>query len=146
MVPDGLREKFDLYRNWFKTLLIEEYLNLPTHYQARFIIIVQGFLDNCKKIFEEGKSVKERVIEITVQRVVPEFLEEVMKNKGTYEVFGTATDVEGEIKIIFPIKNPRPQKNDKLRHTIFSLDEKIWYSSKKELLRTEESKRGSNAK
>ena len=106
MIPDGIREKFDLYRKWFRTLLIKEYLNLPALYQERFLIIVQKFLDDCKKIHEESKAVKERVIEITVKRVVPEFLEEVMENKDTYEVFGTCADSEDEIKIITNEKTP----------------------------------------
>jgi hypothetical protein len=135
MVPDGIREKFDLYRKWFRTLLIKEYLNLPALYQGRFLIIVQKFLDDCKKINEESKAVKERVIEITVKRVVPEFLEEVMENKDTYEVFGTCADGEDEeIKIVFPIKKPRPKIGAKIHHTVFSLDEIVWYSSKEELL------------
>lgn len=136
MVPDGIREKFDLYRKWFRTLLIEEFLNLPTQYQERFLILVQKLLDDCKKMFEEGKAVKERVIEITVKKVVPEFLEEVMENKDTFYVFGTCNEIEGEIKIVFPIKKPRPKTGDKLHHTVFSLDETVWYSSKEELLRT----------
>ena len=136
MVPDGIREKFDLYRKWFRTLLIEEFLNLPTQYQERFLILVQKLLDDCKKMFEEGKAVKERVIEITVKKVVPEFLEEVMENKDTFYVFGTCNEIEGEIKIVFPIKKPRPKTGDKLHHTVFSLDKTVWYSSKEELLRT----------
>lgn len=136
MVPDGIREKFDLYRKWFRTLLIEEFLNLPTQYQERFLILVQKLLDDCKRMFEEGKAVKERVIEITVKKVVPEFLEEVMENKDTFYVFGTCNEIEGEIKIVFPIKKPRPKTGDKLHHTVFSLDETVWYSSKEELLRT----------
>jgi hypothetical protein len=135
MTPDGIREKFDLYRKWFRTLLIEEFLNLPTQYQERFLIVVQKFLDDCKRMYEEGKAVKEKIIEITVQKVVPEFLEEVMENKDTYFVFGTCNESENEIKIVFPIKKPRPKIGDKLHHTVFSLDEVVWYSSKEELLK-----------
>jgi hypothetical protein len=132
MVPDGIREKFDLYRKWFKTLLIEEFLNLPTQHQEQFLVIVQKFLDDCKKVHEEGKSIKERIIEIKVKRIAPE----LMKNKGTYFVFGTCNESEEEIKIVFPIKKPQPKIGDKIYHTVYSMgDETIWYSSKEELLK-----------
>jgi hypothetical protein len=134
MTPNDLKDKFELYRKWFRTLVVKEFLDLPTRYQEKFIVMAQKFLDDCKKVYEEGKAVKERIIEITVQRIVPEFLEEVMNNKDTYFVYGKCEGSEEEIKITFSVNRPRPKIGSKLYHTIFSIDEKVWYSSKSELL------------
>lgn len=129
MTPDGIRDKFDLYRKWFRTLLVKEFLNLPTKYQKRFLVILQKFVSDCKKVLEEGKKIKEKVIRITVQRIeTPDNREE------SYIVCGITEDVNEEIRMSFPVSKPKPRVGDRLHHTIFSVDEKIWYSSKEELI------------
>ena len=70
MTPDGIRERFDLYRKWFNTFLVKEFLNLPTKYQDRFIALIEMFLANCKKMYEEGKKVQEKVIQIIATKVI----------------------------------------------------------------------------
>jgi len=134
MLSDEMREKFELYRKWFKTLLIEEFLNLPSKQQDKFLTLVQKFQSDCVKIADEGKTVKERTIEITVKRIIPEFLDEVLYNKDTYTIYGTGAGFKNEIEITYPVNKKRPKIGSKITPTIFSVDGETWYSSKKELL------------
>ena len=133
-MDDGIRENFDLYRKWFQTLLVKEFLNLPSKYQERFLVLVQKFIDDCKKIHEEGKKVKERPLKIIIEKVLtPDNKEE------KYIVCGHAPDVEKEIRISYP-KTERgsiPEIGAKLCHVVYSLDNSIWYSSKTELLKAQ---------
>jgi hypothetical protein len=129
MTPDGIRERFDLYRKWFNTFLVKEFLNLPTKYQDRFIALIEMFLANCKKMYEEGKKVQEKVIQIIATKVIlPDNKEE------SYVVVGKSSDSEDEIRINFPIRMPHPKIGAKLYHTVFSFDGEVWYSSKEELI------------
>ena len=129
MTPDGIKDRFDLYRKWFHTLLVKEFLNLPTKYQDKFIVLVEKFLSDCKRTFEEGKNVQERIIQLTVTKIIlPDNKEE------SYVVCGKSPDSDEEIKINFPIRKPHPKTGAKLYHTVFSLDGTVWYSSKEELI------------
>lgn len=129
MIPDGIRERFDLYRKWFNTFLAQEFLNLPTKYQDRFITLVELFLSNCKKVYEEGKNVQEKVVQINVTKIIlPDNKEE------QYVICGKSPDSEDEIRVAFPIRTPRPKIGAKLYHTVFSIDGTLWYSSKEELI------------
>lgn len=129
MTPDGIRDRFDLYRRWFYTFLAKEFLNLPTKYQQRFMTILQKFTQDCNKILEEGRKIKEKQIYVTVERVLsPDNKEE------SYTVCGKIEDAADEVRMSFPISKPKPKTGDRLCHTIFSLDEKVWYSSKEELI------------
>ena len=129
MNPDGIKERFDLYRKYFRTLLVKEFLNLPTKFQGRFIVLLENMLKDCRRVFEEGKNVKERLVVIQVTQVSsPDNKEEA------YVVTGTSSDVEKEIRLKLPLAKPKPKIGSKLYHTVFSIDGTIWYSSKEELI------------
>ena len=129
MNPDGIKERFDLYRKYFRTLLVKEFLNLPTKFQGRFIVLLENMLKDCRRVFEEGKNVKERLVVIQVTQVSsPDNKEEA------YVVTGTSSDVEKEIRLKLPLAKPKPKIGSKLYHTVFSIDGTVWYSSKEELI------------
>lgn len=127
MSPEELRTKFDTYRKWFHTLLIKEFLNLPVKFQQRFLILTEKFLQDCRKVHEEAKTIKEKEIQIQVNQVI------VSTRLGDpFTVIGKVNNQE--IIITFPGSMPKPQPGKKLSYTIFSLDGDVWYSSKEELL------------
>jgi len=129
MVPDGIKERFELYRKWFRTLLIKEFMNLPQKYQERFLSLIKEFTENCNKVFEENKVIKEKVIHIVVTDVLsPDNKQE------SYVICGKSSELKDEVRMSVPINKPKPKIGAKLYHTVFSLDEVIWYSSKEELI------------
>jgi hypothetical protein len=129
MIPDGIRERFEYYRRWFNTFLIKEFLNLPIKYQERFLVLLQKFTEDCKKIHNENKRIKERIICIKVEKILsPDNKEE------SYIVCGKTDESDDGIKLLLPINKPKPKIGSNLYHTVFSMDEKIWYSSKEELI------------
>jgi len=127
MLPDGIKERFELYQKWFQTFLIKEFLNLPHKYQERFLNILREFTENCKKVFEENRLIKEKVINITVTDVLP-------PKQDYYTICGKAQNLKDEVRISVPLNKPKPKIGSKLCHTVFSLDEVVWYSSKEELI------------
>lgn len=130
MTPEGIRERFELYRKWFKTLLLKEFLNLPIQSQERFLILVNRFIQDCRKIHEESKSVQEKTIKIITDRVL-----EPDNKEENYVVCGTVEGTNTEIKISFPSSKPQPRKGKKVLSTVYSTDGKTWYSSKEELIK-----------
>jgi hypothetical protein len=130
MIPDGLKDQFEFYRKWFRTLLIKEFLNLPSDYQNQFIRMVKKFLEDCIKIQEEGKIVKEKLIELTI-------VDKFLNNHGDVPWTMYCTSPEFKHKVEIPLfKNyPELEIGTKLHRTIFSIDGKTWYSSKEELIR-----------
>jgi len=133
MIPDGIEDRFNLYKKWFKTLLIKEFLNLPTAYQKNFIVISEKFLEDCKKIHKEGKVIKEKVIKLTIYDIFP--ISNEIPGRGTDEKFRVYCKSSELIdKVVLPMTK-EPKIGDKLCHTVYSLDGTIWYSTKEELIK-----------
>ena len=129
MVPDGIKERFEFYRKWLKTLLVKEFLNLPSKYQDQFLVLVNEFVENCKRIKEENKNIHERVIQVTVTGVqLPN------NNQENYNIFGKSPGLKDTVKMSVPITKPQPKLGARLYLTIFSLDRVVWYSQKDELI------------
>lgn len=129
MTPDGIREKFEYYREWLKALLIKEFFNLPTKYQENFLIMIENFLQDCKRIYIEGKEIKERPIQVKIFNIItPE------NGKDVYIVCAHSVELKDTINIPYPISRPKPKIGAKLNIILYSLDEQMWYSSKEELV------------
>jgi hypothetical protein len=122
----GMREKFDLYRKWFSTLLNTEFMNLPYKEQDKFLGTVKVFLDNCEKVHKEAKSIKEKTIQIKIKNIEA-------KDPETYIVTGTSLDM-ADLKIKYPSSEPLPVVGSSVACIIFSVDGEVWYSSKEELI------------
>lgn len=129
MTPEGIQEKFNLYRKWFRTLLIKEFLNLPLIHQQKFLILAERFLKDCKKVHEEAKKIQEKIIKVIVKEVL-----EPDNKEENYIVCGIPENTNEEIKVIFPVSKPRPKWNEWICCVVYSMDNKIWYSSKEELI------------
>jgi hypothetical protein len=128
MIPDGLKEQFEFYRKWFKTLLIKEFLNLPSDYQNQFIVMVKKFLEDCIKIHEEGRIIKEKLVELTIENIKPQ-------KDASKIIYCTSPGLNHRVIIQMLKKQPNFKIGTKLHRMVFSVDEKIWYSSKEELIR-----------
>ena len=129
MTPDGIRERFELYRKWFRTFLVREFLNLPAKYQERFMALLTQFVEDCKRIKEEHKQIKEKTIKVIIERV------ETPDNKEEdFIAYGKHEESDDEIRLRFPVSKPRPKIGKRVRHVVYSTDESVWYSSKEELI------------
>lgn len=129
MTPDGIRERFDLYRKWFQTFLVREFMNLPSRYQNRFLAIAEKFLKDCRRIYEEGKAIQEKEVRVIIKNVLPP------DNQGeTYVIQGITQGVNGLVSIHYPVSKPKPQIDSTVVHIMFSSDGETWYSSKTELI------------
>lgn len=129
MTPEGIRERFDFYRKWFRSLLIKEFMNLPSRYQERFMVLLEKFTRDCKRTLQEGKSIQEKTIKLIVNKV-----HEPDNKEENYTISGKIEGTENYVKISFPVSKSRPEKGKKLNCTVYSIDGKIWYSSKEELI------------
>ena len=128
-MSDGIKERFDIYRKWFKTLLIKEFLNLPVKYQENFIIIVEKFIKDCKEVHKDAKRLMEKTVQISVKKIlVPDNKEE------NYIIVGQVNDSQEEVKISYLASIKKPNIGDVLSHVVFSTDGEMWYSSKEELI------------
>lgn len=108
--------RFETYRKWFQALLVKEFMELPAAEQERFIPLVEKFLADCRKVAEEGRSIKERRIQVRVS-----------------QVSGDTAMGEFEGKTLrFPKDSSRI--GDQVFITVFSFDGEMWYSSKRELI------------
>ena len=123
---DSIKEKFDLYRKWFSTLLNKEFLNLPYKEQDKFLIAVKTFLLNCERVHDEAKTIKEKQIIIKVVRIEN-------SSSDAYTIVGSALDFQ-DLRIKQPTSIPQPEVGSSLRCIIFSIDGDMWYSSKEELI------------
>jgi hypothetical protein len=137
MLPFGIKDKFDLYQKWFKTLLIKEFMNLPTKYQEKFLEMVEKFHGDCKKIHVESKIIQEKTITLTVTKVVLFYNELPGGTEEKFRVYCKSSQLKD--KVILTTKYPEPKIGDKICHTVFSLDKDgicpaVWYSSKEELI------------
>lgn len=129
MTPDGIRERFEIYRKVFRTLLVKQFLNLPVKFQERFITLVETFLQDCKRVYNESKTIRERTIRVRIERILPPD-----NQTEEYVVCGKTEGVSEEIRMAFPASKPRPDIGKNLIHTMFSVDGNVWYSSKEQLL------------
>lgn len=128
MVPHGIKEKFEDYRSLLE-ILLRNFLNLPTKYQERFMVLIENFLNDCKRIHLEGKNIKEKVVTLNVFNIIlPE------NNQSTYIVCAKSADLKDTVNIPYPITKPQPRKGSRIYFTVYSLDDQIWYSSKEELI------------
>ena len=129
MIPDGIKNRFELYQKWFKTLLIEEYLNLPIKSQEKFMTLVKDFTKSCEKIHEESKVIKEREIKLTIVEILP-----VFNRDEKYRIYCQSSELQN--KVIMPVYqvSPEPKIGDKINCTVFSIEGDVWYSSKEELV------------
>lgn len=127
MVPNIAKEKFNYYRKWFRAFLAKEFIGLPYKYQDRFIVLVEKFLQDCKKIHSEHESLKEYTVVISVIDIQVSEKNKILTGKIVESLNQT------NMKIIVP-KDFKAKKDSKIRHIVYSLDGKTWYSSKKQLL------------
>jgi hypothetical protein len=125
ITTDGIKTKFEFYRKWLNTFLNKEFLNLPYKEQDKLLTLIKTFLTNCERIHKEAKVIKEKQISVKVIRIEP--------GQGFYTILGTAPDFD-EIRIKQTASMPQPLVGDSFGCIIFSEDEKIWYSSKEELI------------
>jgi hypothetical protein len=125
---DISRERLDSYRRWLQALRIE-FLNLPVEQQERFLPIAEKFIQDCRKLLDEARSVKERKVILTVDRVTNRedrtYIEGLEKETGAWP---------GIVQFVVPYMKNKPAIGDKVSITLFSLDGKTWYSSKEELI------------
>lgn len=131
MIPDGLKDRFELYRKWFKTLLIKEFMNLPTRFQERFIVMVEKFLEDCRKIHEEGKIIKERLIELTIN---DKFLNTKSEDEP-WIIYCTSPELKHRVTISLVDYKNEPKIGSKIHSTVYSIDGTEWFSSKEELIK-----------
>ena len=129
MMPDGIKEKFEFYRKWFQTLIVKEFMNLPSKYQEQFLVISKEFIVKCEKIHGENRSIKEKVINILITDILPPD-----NKKETYIICGKSSELKDEVRMSMPITKQKPQVGAKLYHTVFSVDGVVWYSSKEDLI------------
>ena len=126
MVSISTKEKLARYRDWFKKILIKEFLNLPYRGQEQFIALVESFLKDCRVIHEEGQDILERKISIEISKVE-------YQKEATIAVC-TSTDLIEPVTLRYPPQEVL-EEGKKVSHMIYSLDGKNWYSSKKALLK-----------
>jgi len=129
LTPEGLKKQFDNYRKWFSTLLIREFLNLPIKEQNKFIIMVERFLLDCRKVYKEATQVTEKIIIIRITEIEPPD-----NRDEDYKIIGIIKDTEKKVEIKNPATIPLPEIGSNVTTTLFSLDKKTWYSSKQELI------------
>jgi hypothetical protein len=122
------KEQLENYRKWFHNLLMNEFMNFPSADQERFLAIVMKFLEDCKKVAEEGRLIKERRVQIVVESVSENDRITVSGNIDSESTHGI------RVRVTLPQGCLKPKLNDKIPWTVYSLDGEIWYSSKKELI------------
>lgn len=125
MIPEVIKDKFDYYRKWFSTIIAKEFMNLPHGYQEKFLLIIEKFIQDCRKIHEEHTYITEKTIIISVM--------DVQINEDNKLLTGKIDGSFNQIKIIVP-KSFKAKKGNKIRHIMYSLDKEIWHSSKEQLI------------
>ncbi len=129
LTPEGIKKRFEFYRKWFSTLLIKEFLNLPIKDQNKFILIVEKFLIDCRKVYKEAAEISEKIVIIKITEILaPD------NRKEEYTIIGTIKDTDKKVEIKNPATIPLPKIGSNVTCTLFSLDKKVWYSSKEELI------------
>lgn len=123
ITSEGIKKKFELYRKWFNTFLAEEFLNLPIKEQKKFLMIAEKFMENCKRVHEEAKNIKEQTFNICIK--------EIQKNC----IIGEILETKKEVKIhVVQFNKDIPKIGESIVCLLFSMDEKSWYSSKYALI------------
>lgn len=117
------KERFEFYTKWFKTLLIEEFLNLSLDYQKKFIVMINKFVKDCQRIHKEAINIKEKSIKVYIKDISKDLI-----IKGQVEKTGD------NIEMSYPSFLKKPSIGDIINCTVYSMDGEIWYSSKKELI------------
>jgi hypothetical protein len=123
------KERFELYRKWFQTLLVKEFLNLSLKQQDHFLIMVDKFIKDCQRVHEEAVKILEKKIEILITDI-----SSPNGKSDHYIVTGQSPQSPEYIKIEYPISIKKPSIGDVLTHIVYSTDGEIWYSSKEELI------------
>jgi hypothetical protein len=115
---------FELYRKWFNTLLVKDFLNLPYKDQSKFMAMVDKFSKDCAKVHEEAKVIHEKTIKINVQKI--------LQKDDTYTIIGSIGDIQIPIKYFKA--DDLPAIGSSFCCIIYSSDEENWFSSKEELI------------
>lgn len=119
-----MKKQFDLYKKWFKTLLIKEFFNLPFEKQKEFMTIAEQFIQNCNRIHKEAEKIIEKTFTIKIKRIIQDSEKTV--------IIGL---IEGkEIKIEFPSSEVKPKIGNTITCILYSIDKQEWYSSKMRLI------------
>ena len=126
ITPDGMKERFEFYQKWFNTFLVKEFMNLPLKEQEKFILLTHKFMEDCKKVNKEAHQIKEKIVIMEVKTV-----EEKQEN---FIIIGYIAEIGKDFRVLFPASKNIPKKGDYLTCTLFSINGKMWYSSKKELI------------
>lgn len=121
------RRKFEFYRKWLNSLLINEFFNLPFKEQGKFLILIEKFLEDCKRVNKEALHVSEKIVQVKIKEILS-------NEKEIITLIGQIRDTDEEVKIEYPKMLPLPQKEEYLTVVLYSLDKKMWYSSKKQLI------------
>jgi len=125
-----IKQKFEDYRKWFFTFLAKEFINLPFKSQEKLLIIVKKFVENCERVCEEAKNIKEKTFIINVKKIeTPK--KDIKANICV--MTGNVLEINKEIKISLPLTQA-PEAGDNIECILFSLDEESWYSSKEALI------------
>jgi hypothetical protein len=125
-----IKQKFEDYRKWFFTFLAKEFINLPLKSQDRLLIIVKKFVENCERVYEEAKNIKEKSFIINVKEI--ETRRRGIKANACVMI-GNVLEINKEIRISLPLTQA-PGVGDNIECILFSLDEESWYSSKEALI------------
>lgn len=125
MIENKINDQFKDYKKWFQALLMKEFLNLPFEKQKEFLTLSEKFVQNCKVVHEEAKNIKEKAFNFRIEDILP-------SDTGTYTVIGIIEN--NKINIEFPLSQPKPTIGHSMRCILYTIDEKIWYSSKTKLI------------
>ena len=119
---DLSEKKFEVYQKWFNTFLIRSFIDLPSKYQEKFIYLVESFLKKCKKLRDEHKKTiieKDAIIEISKIDYQNNLVTGIINSE--------------EIRISIP-KETGIEIGSKIKITLYSIDNEVWYSSKVKLI------------
>lgn len=126
---EGTKERFDHYRKWFSTFLRKEFFNQPSEEQGKLLSLINKFRDDCEKCHQEHKNIKEKVIRVLIEKI-----EKPDNKKEHFIVHGKIAGNNEDLKILYTASNKIPEEGSVITYTIYSLDERMWYSSKEELI------------
>jgi len=126
MIPEDVKEKFEWYRKWFNTFIRKEFINLPSEHQKRFMDLLDKTKDECKKYYEEQKSIKEKIIRFKIMKV---------EEQGeSIKLYGKTDESEEDCLMVYPKTLKSPQIGEVRHFVLYSLNDIDWYASKEELI------------
>lgn len=129
MVSNGIKERFEFYRQWLTMFKVKEFMNLPLKNQEQFIDLMDIFFKDLHRIHEDCKPIKEKMITLTVIEISLN-----NRSKDYYTVFAKSGDSSNLISVLMPINKSYPKIGSKFQHTVYSIDGIVWYSSREELI------------